>query len=364
LEFGICGFFYEVKVMGLFTKNFLGIDIGAASIKMVEISLSGDKKKLENYVEFKLPRKNTSLKTFYGEKSLLLGDRVFDVLQAVLKKAKIKEKKVTFAIPDFSTFFTTFDLPPMTETEVPQAIEFEARHHIPLPLEEVTFDWQIIEKKQVSPGVKLKILLVAVPNKVLQGYQKLATLCDFDVQGMEAEVFGLIRSSLAGGKFWGPVCLIDIGWQSTTVSIVEKKILQLSQSFDLSGTGLSRTLSQSLNISAEEAEELKIRHGLDPNKPQSATIITKEIKNLAIEAERVYQRFEKESGKQINAVILTGGTATMFGLREYLESYFKKKVQKADPFAGLIYPPILEQRLKEMAPSFAVAVGAAMMSMS
>lgn len=349
--------------MSLFAKKNLGIDIGAASIKMAEISLVGEKKKLENYVEFKLPHNSSSIKTFYGESSLLLSDKVSDILQEIIKKAKIKEKKVSFAIPDFSTFFTTFNLPPMTEAEIPQAVEFEARHHIPLPLDEVTFDWQIIKKQEVAPGVKLKALLVAVPNKVLQGYQRLATLCNFDVQGMEAEVFGLIRSAVSGGKYWGPVCLIDIGWQSTTVSIVDKKVLQLSHSFDLSGTGLTKTLSETLNISTAKAEELKRKNGLDPSNPKVAQIITKELSALATEAEKTYKSFEKSSGKKVNTVILTGGTATMFGLREYLEGYFKKQVNGVNPFIGLEYPPILKERLVEMAPSFAVAVGVAMMGM-
>lgn len=347
--------------MSLFERKKLGIDIGAASIKIVEIASSGSKKRLENYVEFKLPRGTGSLKTFYGEDSLLLGDKVFDILQEVLKKAKIKEKRVSFAIPDFSTFFTTFDLPPMNEAEVPQAVEFEARHQIPLPLEEVTFDWQIIEKKQMSPGVKIKVLLVAVPNRVLQRYQRLATLCDFDVQGMEAEVFALIRSSIIDRKYWGPVCLIDIGWQSTTVSIVEKNVLQLSYSFDISGTRLTRTLMDALSIDVAEAEELKRKYGLDPNHPDSSQIVAREMKALSVETEKVYQSFEKTSGKKVDSVILTGGTATMFGLREYLEGYFKRRVDKVNPFISLNYPPILEHRLKEMAPFFAVAVGVAMM---
>ena len=350
--------------MSLFAKKILGIDIGVSSIKMAEVSFSGEKRKLENYIEFKLPRNSDSpdsIKTFYGQGALLLSNKVPDILQEVIKKAKIKVKKVSFAIPDFSTFFTTFDLPPMTETEVPQAIEFEARHHIPLPLEEVTFDWQIIKREEVSPGVKLKVLLVAVPNKVLQSYQKVATLCNFEVQGMEAEVFGLIRSAIIGGKYWGPVCLIDIGWQSTTISIVDKKMLQLSHSFDISGTGLTKTLSQTLNITEAEAEELKRKNGLDPNNPKVAQILTKELSSLAVEVEKIYKGFEKSSGKKVNAIILTGGTAAMFGIREYLEGYLKKQVNNVNPFASLEYPPVLKDRLDSMAPSFAVAVGVAMM---
>ena len=75
--------------MALFSKRYLGIDIGASSIKLVEVSVLGKRKKLENYVEFQLPSTASAVKTFHGESLLLLSDEVSEILQAVFKKAKV-----------------------------------------------------------------------------------------------------------------------------------------------------------------------------------------------------------------------------------------------------------------------------------
>ncbi len=348
--------------MGIFSKKSLGIDVGASSIKIVELSSSGKKIKLENYIEFKLPQTEDSVKTFHGESLLLLTDDTAQILQAVLKKAQIKQKKASFAIPDFSSFFTTFDLPPMSETEVKQAVEFEARHHIPIPLSEVTFDWQVIEKEQMSSGVKLKILLVAVPNSVLKNYQRMAQLAQVEIKGIEAEVFGLIRSSFPKGKFQkAPSCMVDIGWQSTTVSIVEDEKLKQSFSFDVSGTSLTKDLSEALQISLSEAENLKQRFGLDPQREDVSKILLSRIESLAIEIEKVCQNFHREEGKKIDHLILSGGTAALFGLEEYFETRIKMKVKKAKPFSEIDFNPLLQKRLDQIGPSFSVAVGTAMM---
>jgi len=345
-------------------KKALGIDIGAASIKIVELSAAGDKKNLENYLEFKLPKSASPLKTFYGNSMLLSSNEVSDILQALFKRAKIEEKKAAFSIPDFSTFFTTFDLPSMTEVEIPRAIEFEARHHIPLPLSEVVFDWQIIEKEQVSPGVKIKVLLVAVPNKVLESYQRLAALCGLEIRGLEAEVFGLIRSSVAPGKHYGPVCLVDIGWQSTTVSIADKGVLRVSHSFDFSGSGLTKSLSTALKISEEQAEDIKMRQGLGSGNQPAADVLLKEVDALAAEVERICANFsQQDGGVPLNDIILAGGSAALFGLKEYFASRLKKSAQITDPFSLFLYPPILQKRLQEIGSSFAVAAGAAMMAL-
>lgn len=347
--------------MGIFGKKCLGIDIGASSIKIVEISSFGKKKKLENYIKFSLPQNSSSIKTFHGETLLLLSDEVSEVLQAIFKKTKITQKKVALSLPDFSTFFTTFTLPPMPEAEIPKAIEFEARHHIPLPLSEVTFDWRIIEKEETAPGVKLKILLVAVPNKVLESYQRMATLSQFEVKGMEAEVFSLIKSSIPEGKYKKPICLVDIGWQSTTVSIVENGNLLVSHSFDISGTSLTKTLSRNLKISIAQAEKLKKEYGLDPRKEEISRVLLPEINSLAQTIEKVCQDFYQEKEKKVEDIILAGGTALLFGLKEYLEARTKKNVQIANPFSSISYPSILKPRLEEFGPSFAVALGAGLM---
>lgn len=349
--------------MSILSKKCLGIDIGAASIKVVEVSGFGKKKKLENYLEFNLPVDKTSIKTFHGENLILLSEKVSEILEALLKKAGIKERRAAFSLPDFSTFFTTFSLPPMTEKEIPQAIEFEARHHIPLPLSEVSFDWRIIERKEVLPGVKLKILLVAVPNRVLENYQKMVNLIKVRLKGMEAEVFGLIRTSIPKELSKKPVCLIDIGWQSTNISIVEDKSLLRNHSFDISDNNLTRALSSALNVDLEKAKEIKKKYGLDPKKEEIVKALLPEINLLASEVEKVCRDFYQTEGKEITDIVLAGGVASLFGLKEYLESRIKKKVQIVDPFSSVSFPAILKPRLKELGPSLAVALGVAIMGL-
>lgn len=349
--------------MSLFTKNYLGIDIGASSIKIVEISVSGKKKKLENYIEFKMPLSEQSLKTFHGESAALLSNEVSEILQAILRRAKIKERKVALSLPDFSTFFTTFALPPMTELEVPQAVEFEAKHYIPLPLSEVTFDWQIIDKEESISGLKRRILLVAIPNTVLQNYQRVAALCNLEIIGMEAEVFSLIRSTWPGGKYdFLPICMVDFGWKSTTVSIVEKKKVASSFSFDISSIALTKDLSLALGVSLEEAEKLKTIHGLDPQKPEIAKVLLDKINLLTMEIDKICGDFFQTTGRRVDNLVLSGGTANLFGLKEYLSARIKKNVLIAAPFSTVNCPVVLGQRLNQIGPSFAVALGAALMS--
>jgi type IV pilus assembly protein PilM len=138
----------------LFPQKFLGIDIGTSAIKIVELSSFGGKIKLENYGEMAaqaLYRK--PFRTFERNTLLLSARDISRAIKEILEETKIETKKSVFSLPDFATLFTTFELPPMTSEEIPQAVNAEARRHIPIPLGEVALDWQLIEGKIPPQGL-------------------------------------------------------------------------------------------------------------------------------------------------------------------------------------------------------------------
>ena len=349
--------------MSLFksSKSFLGVDIGTASLKIVELSQSGNKKKLENYGEMAASAFFDKPFRTLDKNSLLLSDtEVARAITGILKEAKIKTKKAIFSIPDFSTFFTYFELPFMTKEELPQAINFEAKQHVPLPLNEVTLDWQIIDQ-QISERnkTKLKILLVAVPNEIIYQYQNIAKMTQLQVSSLEAEVFGLTRS-LVKDEEKAVVCIVDFGAQSTTINIIDKKTLKRSHSCDISGNQLTQIIMKSLGVDFNEAESSKQKYGLLPSEKNIRDIMLPFIDLAIVDVESISQDFYLSEGKEVQKIILAGGTALIPGFKEYFSENLKKEVEIADPFYNIFYPSVLEKKIKKMGPSYAIAVGVAL----
>lgn len=348
-----------------FPKKILGIDVGTFSIKIVEISRFGKRKKLENYgaIEASILYQKP-FRTFDKSTLLLSSNDIARAIRAVIEESKIKTHRVVFSIPDFSTFFTTFELPSMTKEELPQAVQYEARQYVPLPLGEVTLDWQIIEGDTTNEKKeKLKILLVAVPNEVIAQYKEIAQLAQLELLAIEAEVFGLSRSSIDEDEK-GLVALVDIGAQSTTCSIIDRRILKESHSFDMSGNELTEVVSESLSIDRQKAEITKQKYGILPA-TSSSEKTTKEILMPLIdmilrEIGRILNNFESKKTKEIKKVILAGGTALLPGLKEYFAESLKKEIEIVNPFSNIFYPPILEETTKGMGPSYAIAIGSAL----
>ena len=340
-------------------KKSLGIDIGTSSVKIVELSRWGERIKLENYGEISvLTLYEKPFRTFERSTLLLSNQEISRTNKAILEEARITTRQAVMAIPDYSSFFTNFELPPMTKDELPEAVKYEARQHIPLPLAEVTLDWSLIEGRvSEKPETNLKVLLVAVPNEVINQYKDIANLSGLELQTLEAEVFSLARALIKKEK--KVVILVDIGAQSTTISVIEKGVLKITHSFDVSGNELTQVLAKSLNIDYREAEIYKKEYGLISPEKRIAEIFYPLIDLVLAEIEKIAQDFYQSEGKIVDQVILAGGTALFPGLRDYFYTKLNKEIIIANPFSEIFCPPILDATLREMGPSYAIAVGAA-----
>ncbi|MEA3452733.1 MAG: type IV pilus assembly protein PilM [Patescibacteria group bacterium] len=347
--------------MKLFSKNFIGIDIGTSSIKVVE--LGKDKgKTLSNYgilgADYFMGKARQS-----REKGTLgINESIAsEALSSILKESGIKSKDAFFAIPDYATFFTTFNLPAMSESEIPEAVKYEAPRRIPLPLSEVTLDWQLIKGGPSKDGrTALRVLLVAVPNDLIAQYQKIALSVGLKVVALEAEVFALVRALVKYQDKSNVVCLVDIGERSTTINIVAQGILKVSYSFDVSGENFTDAISKKLQVDTKKAETIKRIFGVTDKKPviqeitmPIATAILEKIKSIFDE---IYLEDKERAGK----VILAGNGATLIGFSDYLSAELNLPVEIANPFLGIAYPPTLDETLKKLGSGFTIAVGMAL----
>ncbi len=342
-----------------FPKKMLGIDIGTSSVKIVEVSRWGQGKTLENYGEISSPALYKESFRNQQEGNYLLSDYfVSRAIMAISDEARIKTKAAIFSIPDFSTFCTSFELPPMTQKEIPQAVQYTAPQFIPLPISETTLDWRVMGG---SPGDKrssLKIFLIAIPNQVVQEYQHVAQLAGLELYALEAEAQAISRALIKDNK--KIICLLDIGAQSTTINIIDRGILKKSYSFNFASGQLTYAVSSALGVGYSEAEEIKNKEGLTSKNADVSRNLYLLIDPILTEVRKITVDFYQKEGKNIEEIYLTGGTSHLPGLKEYFAQVLKKRVEIPNCFVDLLYPPILEPTLESMAPSFAVAVGAAL----
>ncbi len=312
----------------------VGIDIGTSAIKIVEISRWGQGRTLENYGHITSDSiyKDSPLAAERNSR-VISRDFVPLAIKGILEEAKIKTKEAVFSIPDFYTFCTSFDIPPMPQSEIAGAVQYNASQYVTLPMKEVTLDWKIISGLP-NGSTPMKIFLVAVPNQVIQEYQAMAKEAGLEIYAMEAEAMSIARALVKGnnpstGSGQGKtICVLDIGVQSSTVNIIDDGVLKRSYSF---------------NFYSSKPGDLEFW----------ASPLVAELRNASAE----YLQSEQ---KEVGEIYLAGGTANLPGLKDHIAKALGKTVLVPNCFSDFLYPPVLEEKLRHMSPAFSAALGAAM----
>lgn len=352
------------NLLNIFTNKLssscLGVDIGTTSIKVVEVKSGKDRPEVVNYGLLEssgyLARANQALQTSALK---IFESDVIELLKTVLREMHPGTTQVVASLPPFSAFTTVSDFPAMEGKEIEQAIVYQAKQYVPLPLSEVALDWMKVGEYQDEKGfVHEKILLVAVPREQIQKYQGIFAAVGLTLRELELE-------SLSVARIWGtdatPSIVIDIGSRSTNIVFLEDGKLTWTAQTDFASASLTQALSASLNINPLRAEELKKERGIVGTGPnyELSTIMVPFLDAILNEVKKAQFAYQTQfpAAKPPERLILSGGGANLLGIESYCAREFNVPIVKANPFSRFSYAPTIDPLVPELNPVMTVALG-------
>ncbi len=341
------------------TKSYLGVDIGTTSIKVVELAQDQDRPVLKTYGLLEsyghLERLNNAIQTSAFQ---MLEQETANLLQLVVKHTGSKTRDAIASLPSFAAFTSLLEMPMMSETDTSQAMTFQVKQYVPLPVTQVTIDWLKVGERQDENGVtKQQVLLISVPNDLIKKYQNIFKSAGLNLVALEVEGLSSARSLTSGAKELS--LILDIGSRSTSIAVAQNGLLKFIGQTDFAGGSLTQTIATGLNIRVRRAEDLKKMRGLTGTggEYELSTLMLPILDVIISEARRVKDNFERSYGDTVKRVILSGGGANLAGIEKYVTSEIGLPVSRANPFALLHYPTDIELFVKELGPAFAVAIG-------
>ncbi|MFA5106772.1 MAG: pilus assembly protein PilM [Patescibacteria group bacterium] len=370
--------------MGLFAKrlSYIGIDIGTAGIKIVELLNDQGKPRLATYGYLDEPI------NVVRSDSPDAHAKAVQVIKEIFKQAKVGTNRVISALPSFSVFSAIISLPNMSRKELVSAVRWEAKKFVPMPIEEMILDWKVLDEQKndgaapkaepapankktgepAAAGKNLNILLTAAPRNLVQRYLNIFKELNVKLVGLETEAFALERSLIGHDK--SAVMIVDIGGLNTNVCVMRDSIPLLNRSIDVGGETITRTIANGLNVDLERAEQFKRDFGMSTDESGGQQQIPKTIEfvisSIVNEIKYCFNLYHNQSlgptdaNKAIEKVILIGGSAFLPSLPEYLSKVLNMRVYVGDPWARVAYPEELKPVLAELGPKLAVAIGLAM----
>ena len=349
---------------GLFGQNenrILGIDIGTSGIKIVELEHHPRNKdvSLENYVSVSfrenLPQRENERR--------ITKEEVIELLKVALKQGKIKTRNSSFSIPAFSSFISFVTMPRVNKEDIRKALTLEAQKFIPVSLEDVVLGWEVIDEPDqkaianIRDQNKMKVLLLAVPKDIVSRYKEIADGCGLKMRNLEVEAFPLLRALTF--NYQKTFVILDIGARVCNILVVANGSLRGARNIGLGGDDLTEIIARSIDITYDRAEELKKNEGL-LNK-QVAELLTPVLGNISDELKRVTALYKsKNPNKEIQEVILSGGTSNMKGVAELFSNRLNVTAICGDPWKKITVDENIKSVLTEKGSAFSIAIGLAL----
>ena len=342
---------FNIFSIGKEPKSYLGVDIGTLSLKIVELSNENGRPKLQNYAIL------SNYNLIENQTPKVFGGEAAPMLRRMLKESGITAKEINMSAPIFSSFLTVMELPPMPESEIANAIQFEAKKYIPVPLDSVLVDWSLIG---TGADGKILILLIAIPKDLVNEYQFIARESDLKLINLELETTSATRVLIGNDPV--PAVLMDMGSRDTTISVVDGGYLRISHSIEISGEDLTRALANSLNISWRRAEELKKEQGLKvtDNNNQINDVLAPLLDSIVNATKNIIDLYFSKTNKKIEKLIIYGGAAKMPCFSEYLRKGLGIGALLGNPFNKIVYDAKLNPIMEEIGHEFTIAVGLAL----
>ncbi|MDB6061319.1 MAG: pilus assembly protein PilM [Verrucomicrobiaceae bacterium] len=343
------------------TLPVLGVDISSSSVKLLELSRSGDQYRVESYAVASLPPNAVV------EKNIAEVEAVADVLRTAHGRAKTKIKAVAVAVAGSAVITKLIDMPSgITDDAMETQISLEADQYIPYPLDEVALDFEI-QGPSVNNPDQVEVLLAACRRENVDSRVDALDLAELSPKVVDVEAYAVERAfKLCQSQFdydeESVVAIVDIGATMTTLSVLVGGNTVYTREQLFGGRQLTEEIQRRYGLTVEEAGLAKKQGGLpddyehdvlDPFKDAVVQQITRSLQFF----------FSSSQYNDVDHILLAGGVASMAGLSELVQERLGTVTSVANPLARMAVASRVDAAaLSNDAPSLMIACGLAMRS--
>lgn len=315
-----------VNIVKKFTEiRALGIDISDLSVKYLKFAKSGD---IEIYGEFSVPEGIIEGGEIKKENDL---EKVFSAWLAG-EGRRFRSSFVAVSLPEEKSFVRLIQLPKVQRNELASAVRWEIEANIPMPLEELAYDYEVIEP--IGPYNHLDVMIVAFPKRLLTPYIEVLKRAGLHPYVLELESQAIIRSLLPMMRQGEAKIVADIGRTRSSLIIAAGSTIVHTTTINFGGKILENNLARVLGIGPEEALAVKKDMGIDRKARQGrlAQALLPALLSLADEIKKAvtfYQTHTEHThgvSSFIKEILLVGGDANLLGLETYLSADRKSVV--------------------------------------
>ena len=334
----------------------VAIDLGGRHTKAVHLQNRGGRFNLVAYTIQDSPSEQASFSV----------DVLSEHLKSVSRALGDRTKNVTVALSANDTIVRRAEMPTVPVGDMRQLLRFNSKTYLQQDLPDHVFDCSIMVPRSNGSGEAPKSGGVQ-RQRVVVGGAKRQVIEDVEAAVKQA---GLVPAEIVPGLL-GPVnafelsepeafaneaiAVVDIGFRSTSVCMLQCGELIMHRVIGLGGDRLTSGLAESLGISYAEAEGIMVGMASEVQ-PSLEPLVT----SLGRELRAFIDFFEHQQDVAVSQVFLSGGSARGELILQALQLELLVPCRIWNPTSSLqsAIPTQQVTELEQAAPQFAVAIGA------
>ena len=340
----------------------LGIDISTAAIKLLELSKTGARYKVENYAVSPLPQDAVV------DKNIANIDVIANAIRAAIKQSGTKTKYACVAVAGSSVMTKIISMPAsLTDDEMEEQILVEADQYVPYSLDEVNLDFEVQGVSEKNPEMVDVLLAASRRENVADRVEALekaglkAKIVDVEAFAME-NAFSLLADQLPDNIDNQTIAIADIGATMATLNVLHDYRTVYTREQGFGGKQLTEEIQRRYGLSYEEAGLAKKHGGLPDN--YVSDVLDPFKKAMVQQIARSLQFFVSSSAnRSIDSIVLAGGCSSIPGLEKLVEQSLGMPAYVANPFINMaLSNKVKPQSLSNDAPAMMIACGLALRS--
>lgn len=327
-----------------------GLDISDLTLKIAKLKKTKRGLKLISFGSYPIPPGLIKQGEILKEKELTL------ILKQALKSIQGKElgtKYIVASLPEEKAFLQVIQLPRLKPEEVKTAVIFEAEKYIPLPLEKIYIDTQIVEPLKDHLD-HTDVLLASLPRNIVDSYVSLFQNTGFIPMALEIESLAISRALVQNFNSPLPILILDLGATRTGLTIFSGTSIRFTASLGISSQNFTQAISQVLGVDLKKGEELKKQYGIKEKETNQGKLIFEallpSLSELVDQIKKYMDFYETHASHQhlpkqerkISKIILSGGGANLKGLQEFLSVRLRTEVVRGNPWVNIFPYPLKE----------------------
>lgn len=269
-----------------------------------------------------------------------------EIIKQIIKEKKITAKRAAVSLPEEKTFLAMITMPPMPLENLSQAVIYEAENYIPLALEDVYLDFEIIDggqslknnKDKINNNIKngkdnFEILLTAAPRILVDSYVNSIKSAGIVPFVLEPESQAIIRTVALDKKLGDSGLVIHIGDSKTILIFYSVNAVRFTYTIPISNLYFNEIIAKNAGVPPERAEYFKTAYGISINSAKSADLKQESILRQKIFESLIpglidfvqqvakcvsYYKTHYASAKQPQKIILCGSGSNLNGLGDFI----------------------------------------------